>query len=31
MQVRFLGGEDPPGGGDGDPVQYPYLGNPMDR
>ena len=31
MQVRFLGGEDSPGGGDGDPVQYPYLGNPMDR
>ena len=29
--VRSLGGEDPPGGGHGYPLQYSCLGNPMDR
>ena len=31
MQVRSLGGEDPPGGGHGNPLQYSCLENPMDR
>ena len=26
-----LGWEDSPGGGNGNPLQYSYLGNPMDR
>ena len=30
-QVRSLGQEDPPGGGNGNPVQYSSLKNPMDR
>ena len=29
--VRFLGQEDPPGGGHGNLLQYSYLENPMDR
>ena len=31
MQVRFLGWEDSPGGGHGNPLQYSCLENPMDR
>jgi len=30
-QVRSLGQEDPLGEGNGSPLQYPCLGNPMDR
>ena len=30
-QVRSLGQEDSPGEGDGNPLQYSCLGNPMDR
>ena len=30
-QVRSLGWEDPPGGGNGNPLQYSHLGNTMDR
>ena len=30
-QVRSLGQEDTPGEGDGNPLQYSSLGNPMDR
>ena len=30
-QVRFLGPEDPPGEGNGNPLQYSCLENPMDR
>ena len=30
-QVRFLGWEDPSGEGNGDPLQYSCLENPMDR
>ena len=29
--VRYLGREDPPGGGHGNPLQYSCLENPMDR
>ena len=28
---QSLGGEDSPGDGDGNPLQYPCLENPMDR
>ena len=31
MQVRPLGHEDSPGGGNGNPLQYSGLENPMDR
>ena len=31
MQVWSLGQEDPPGEGNGNPLQYSCLGNPMDR
>ena len=31
MQAQSLGWEDPPGGGNGNPLQYSCLGNPMDR
>ena len=31
MQVPSLNQEDPPGGGHGNPLQYSYLENPMDR
>ena len=31
MQVRSPGGEDPIGGGNDNPLQYPCLENPMDR
>ena len=31
MWVRSLGQEDSPGGGNGNPLQYLYLENPMDR
>ena len=31
MWVQFLGWEDSPGGGQGDPLQYSWLENPMDR
>ena len=31
MQVQSLGGEDPPGGGNGNPLQFSCLGNPMDK
>ena len=31
MQVQSLGGEDSPGGGNGNPLQYSRLENPMDR
>ena len=31
MQVPSLGRKDPPGGGDGNPLQYSCLENPMDR
>ena len=31
MQVESLGWKDPPGGGDGNPLQYCCLENPMDR
>ena len=31
MQVRSPGWEDPIGGGNGNPLQYPCLENPMDR
>ena len=31
LWVRFLGWEDPPRGGHGNPLQYSYLKNPMDR
>ena len=31
MQVWFLGGEDPPGAANGNPLQYSCLENPMDR
>ena len=31
MRVRSLGGEDSPGGGHGNPLQYSCLENPMDR
>ena len=30
-QVQSLGQEDSPGEGDGNPLQYSYLRNPMDR
>ena len=30
-QVQSLGGEDPLGEGNGNPLQYSCLGNPMDR
>ena len=30
-QVRSPGGEDSPGGGNGNPLQYSGLENPMDR
>ena len=30
-EVQSLGQEDPPGEGNGSPLQYPCLGNPMDR
>ena len=30
-QVRSLGWEDPPGEGNGNPLQYSCLGDPMDR
>ena len=30
-QVRFLGQEDSPGEGNGNPLQYSCLENPMDR
>ena len=30
-QVQFLGWEDSPGEGNGNPLQYSCLGNPMDR
>ena len=30
-RVRFLGGEDSPGEGNGNPLQYSCLENPMDR
>ena len=29
--VRFLGGEDPPGEGNGNPLQYSCLENSVDR
>ena len=29
--VRSMGREDPPGEGNGNPLQYPHLYNPMDR
>ena len=31
MWVRSLGQEDSPGVGNGNPLQYSCLGNPMDR
>ena len=31
MQVRSLGGEEPLEKGNGNPLQYPCLGDPMDR
>ena len=31
MWVRSLGGEDPPRGGHGNPLQYSCLENPVDR
>ena len=31
MQLPSLGWEDPPGGGDGNPLQYSSLENPVDR
>ena len=31
MQVRSLGREDSPAGGNGHPPQYSFLENPMDR
>ena len=31
MQVQYLGWEDFPGGGNGNPLQYSCLGNPVDR
>ena len=31
MWVQSLGQEDPPGEGDGNPLQYSCLGNPMNR
>ena len=31
IQVRLLGWEDPPKKGNGNPLQYSFLGNPMDR
>ena len=31
MQVPSLSQEDAPGGGHGNPLQYSYLENPMDR
>jgi len=31
IQVSSLGQEDSPGGEHGNPVQYSFLGNPMDR
>ena len=31
MWVRSLGQEDSPGVGNGNPLQYPCVGNPMDR
>ena len=30
-QVRYLGWEDSPGGGNGSPLQYSYLGNSIDK
>ena len=30
-RVRSLGREDPPREGNGNPLQYSYLGNPKDR
>ena len=30
-QFRYLGREDPPGEGNGNPLQYPFLENTMDR
>ena len=31
IQIQSLGQEDPPGEGNGNPLQYSCLGNPMDR
>ena len=31
IQGQFLGQEDSPGEGNGNPLQYPCLENPMDR
>ena len=31
IQVHLLGWEDPPKKGNGNPLQYSFLGNPMDR
>ena len=31
MWAQFLGQEDPPGGGNGNPLQYSCMKNPMDR
>ena len=31
MQVQSLGQEDSPGEGNGNPLQYSFLENPMDR
>ena len=31
IQVCLLGWEDPPKKGNGNPLQYSFLGNPMDR
>ena len=31
MRVQSLGREDPPGGGQGNPLQYTYLENAMNR
>ena len=31
VNVQSLGGEDPPGEGNGKPLRYSWLGNPMDR
>ena len=30
-RVRFLGWEDSPGEGNGNPLQFSYMENPMDR
>ena len=31
MQIQSLGQEDPPGGGNGNPLHYSCLEHPMDR